>query len=207
MKNKPKAFSETEKECTDVVFEGLDLKGKAVTARTFYGCLFRNCDFTGVTFKCCRFNDCRFESCNLSLAVVQGSSFSNTSFKDSKLAGVNWTEAAWPTLKLPAALEFTSCVLSDCNFLGLSLNGCKLTRCLAREADFRETDLSGADLTHTDFTGSLFGKTDLRGANLDQARNYAISVADNKVKDARFSMPEAMALLYCLDIKIGKGRT
>ena len=132
MKNKPKAFSETEKEYTDAVLEGLDVKNKAVTGRSFYGCLFRNCDFTGGTFNSCRFNDCRFESCNLSLAVVRGSVFSNTSFKDSKLAGVNWTEAAWPALKLPAALEFTSCVL----------------------------------------------------------------------KDARFSMPEAMALLYCLDIKI-----
>lgn len=202
MNNKPKTFSETEKEYTDAVFEGLDLKGKAVTARSFYGCLFRNCDLTGAVLKCCRFNDCRFESCNLSLAVVQGSAFSNTSFKDSKLAGVNWTAAAWPALKIPAALEFISCVLNDCNFLGLSLKGCKLTKCLARDADFREADLAGADLTHTDFVGSLFGKTDLRGANLDQARNYAIRISDNKVKDAKFSMPEAMALLYCLDVKI-----
>lgn len=201
MKNKPQAFSNGEKERTDAVFEGLDLKGKAVTARSFYGCLFRNCDFTGVTFSSCRFNDCRFESCNLSLAVVRGSSFSNASFKDSKLAGVDWTVAAWP-LKLPGALEFTSCVLNDCNFFGLCLKGGRITKCLAREADFREADLSGADLTHTDFIGSLFGKTDLRGANLDQARNYAINISGNKVKDARFSLPDAMALLYCLDVKI-----
>ena len=95
MKNKPKAFSGAEKECADAVFEGLDLKGKAVTSRRFYGCLFRNCDFTGAALERCLFNDCRFESCNLSLAAVRGSAFSNTAFRDSKLAGVNWTEAAW----------------------------------------------------------------------------------------------------------------
>jgi uncharacterized protein YjbI with pentapeptide repeats len=202
MKNKPQPFSDEEKECTDGVFDGLAIKGKTVTARSFYGCLFRNCDLTGVTFKNCRFRDCRFESCNLSLAAVRGSSFFSTSFKDSKLAGVDWTAAAWPLIKLPGALEFAGCLLNDCSFFGLCLKGARLTNCMARESDFREADLSGADLTHTDFVGSLFGKTDLRGANLDQARNYAISVSDNKVKDARFSMPEAMALLYCLDIKI-----
>ena len=202
MKNKPQAFPDAEKECSDAVFEGLNLKGRAVTSRSFYGCLFRNCEFTGVAFKSCRFRDCRFESCNLSLVKVQSSSFSNTSFKDSKLAGVDWTAAAWPAIKLPGALEFTGCVLNDCSFFGLCLKGARIAKCMAREADFRETDLSGADLTYTDFVGSLFGKTDLRSANLDQARNYAISVSDNKVKDARFSMPEAMALLYCLDIKL-----
>jgi len=191
-----------EKEYTDRVFDGLALKGKAVTSRHFYGCVFRNCDLTGVAFRLCRFNDCRFESCNLSLVKVHGSSFSGTAFRDSKLVGVNWAEAAWPRLKLPSALRFENCVLSDSSFLGLSLKESALVKCLAKDADFREADLSLSDLSGTDFSGALFGRTELAGANLDQARNYAIRPADNNIKGARFSMPEAMALLYCLDIKI-----
>jgi len=93
-------------------------------------------------------------------------------------------------------------VISDSNFLGLPLGGTAIKGCLARDADFREADLSRSDLTGTDFTASLFGKTNLTGADLTQARNYAIRISDNKVKDAKFSMPEAMSLLYCLDIKI-----
>ncbi len=191
-----------EKEYSDLTFHGLDLKSKTITARRFYSCVFRNCDLTGAALESCRFADCRFESCNLSLVKVQGSSFSETSFKDSKLTGVNWTEAAWPRVRLPGPISFESCVLSDCNFFGLCLKGSRITGCLAKEADFREADLSGSDFTRTDLSGSLFGKTDLSGADLAKARNYAIRLPDNRVKDARFSMPEAMSLLYCLDIKI-----
>ncbi|MDO8803897.1 MAG: pentapeptide repeat-containing protein [Elusimicrobiota bacterium] len=190
------------KECSGEVFSGLDFKGKAVTSRQFRDCTFRNCDFTGAAFRFCKFQDCNFESCNLSLVKLGGSLFSGTAFKDSKLVGINWTEASWPGIKLSCPLRFESCLLNDSTFLGLSLGGTRISRCQANGADFREADLSKADLTHTDFSGALFGKTDLTGANLDQARNYAIRISDNRVKDARFSMPEAMALLYCLDIKI-----
>lgn len=192
----------TQKEYYDKVFEGLSLKGKAVTSKQFYNCVFKGCDLTGAALKDCKFSDCRFESCNLSLVKVAGTVFSNAEFIDSKLVGVNWTEAAWPRIKLSGPLSFVNCLLTDSNFLGLSLRNARVAKCQARGADFREADLSGADLTHTDFTECLFGKTNLTGANLDQARNYAIRVSDNQVKNAKFSMPEAMALLYCLDIKI-----
>lgn len=202
MKKASFVFDDGETEYADEVFTGLQLCKKTLEARRFYGCLFKNCDLTGAVLRSCRFSECRFESCNLSLARVPGSSFSATSFLSSKLSGVNWAEAATPGVKLPGALNFEDCVLTGCGFLGVYLKGARLRKCLAREADFREADLSGADLAHTDFAGSLFGKTDLTGANLDQARNYAIRLTDNRVKDARFSLPEAMALLYCLDIKI-----
>ena len=190
------------KEYSGDVFCGLDLKKKTVTAGHFHNCVFRNCDLTGAVLRSCKFQDCRFESCNLSLVKLTGSLFSGTSFKDSKLVGINWTEAAWPGIKLSCPVQFLNCLLNDSTFLGLSLGGIRISRCLARETDFRETDLSKADLTHTDFSGALFGNTDLTGADLDQARNYAIRISENRVKGAKFSMPEAMALLYCLDIKI-----
>lgn len=191
-----------EKEYEDAVFEGLALKGLVISSKQFYGCVFRNCDLTGAEFISCRFPDCKFISCNLSLVKVGGSSFQNVEFRDSKLVGVNWTAAYWPRVKLPGSLRFMNCVLSDSNFLGLSLcDGC-FTKCLAKGADFRSADLTRADLSHTDFTDSLFGGTNLTGANLVQAKNYAIRLSDNQVKGARFSMPEAMALLYYLGIKI-----
>jgi len=191
-----------EKEYSGRLFEGLALKDRDVTLKVFYACVFRNCDLTGVSFKFCKFSDCSFESCNLSLVKVRGSLFAGTSFKDSKLVGVNWTEASWPKIRLACPLQFDGCLLTDSTFLGLSLEGALITRCRAKDADFREADLSKADLSHTDFSGALFGRTNLAGANLDQARNYAIRPADNVIKGASFSMPEAMALLYCMDIKI-----
>lgn len=191
-----------EKEHSERVFDGLQLKGKAITSVKFYACVFKNCDLTGVSLRFCTFKECRFESCNLSLLKAGASSFPGTVFKDSKLMGINWTEADWPKLSLAGPPQFHNCVLSDCNFLGLALAGVEIKNCLAKEADFREADLSGADFSGTELAGSLFGGTNLAKANLAGARNYAINVKANQVKDARFSLPEAMSLLYCLDIKI-----
>ena len=190
------------KEYSDSIFDGLMLKDRTVACKYFSGCVFRNCDLTGVTFRFCRFSDCRFESSNLSLVRVPGTVFSGVSFKDSKLVGVNWTEASWPKIRLAVPFSFVNCLLNASNFLGLTLDGIRMTGCLAKEADFRDANLSRSDLANTDLSGSLFGNTDLTGADLSLARNYTIRISQNRIKDAKFSMPEAMALLYCLDIKI-----
>ena len=70
------------------------------------------------------------------------------------------------------------------------------------DVDFREADLSKADFSGTDLTGAQFGRTNLTGANLESARNYRIVPAENTLKGARFSLPEAMSLLSGLDIEI-----
>lgn len=189
-------------EFSDREFLGLDLKGKSLPSGDYHSCLFKGCDLTGASLARCRFTDTRFESCNLSLVKLPGASFSAVSFRSSKLAGVNWTEAAWPRIKLAGQLSFEDCVLTDSVFLGLFLRGVSMLNCLAKGADFREADLAGAVLRGTDLSGALFGGTDLSGADLERARGYAIRPDDNKLKNAVFSMPEAMALLYCMDIKI-----
>jgi len=192
----------SEKEYENAVFEGLSLKEGSISSKQFYSCVFKGCDLTGTAFISCKFLDCKFMSCNLSLIKVTGSTFLDVEFRDSKLVGVNWTAAYWSRVKLPASLQFVNCVISDSNFMGLSLRDGCVKKCLAKGADFRETDFTRANLSHTDFEDSLFGNTNLTGADLTQAKNYAMRISDNKVKGAKFSMPEAMSLLYYLGIKI-----
>ena len=191
-----------EKEYSERAFEGLDLNGARLESRHFHSCVFRNCDLTGAGLRFCRFRECRFESCNLSLVSPNASSFEGPEFRNSKLTGLNWTEAAWPKLNLSGPPRFFSCVLSDCVFMGLDLAGAVMKDCLAKGADLRDSDLTGADLSGTDFSGALFGGTKLLKANLSGARNYAINVGTCPVKGARFSLPEAMALLDGLGIKL-----
>ncbi|HAH31525.1 MAG TPA: hypothetical protein DCL44_04335 [Elusimicrobia bacterium] len=187
---------------TDRCFNSITLPGKEVTAKEFYNCTFTGCDFTKTVFLKCKFSDCRFESCNLSLIKVTGTSFFNSLFRNSKILGVNWTQASWPQVKLPSSIQFLNCVISDSTFFGLYLKDIRIRECLARDTDFREADLTGADFAHTDLICSLFVNTDLSRADFTQARNYSIKISENRIKDAKFSMPEAMSLLYCLGIKI-----
>jgi fluoroquinolone resistance protein len=68
------------------------------------------------------------------------------------------------------------------------------------DVDFREADLRQADFGGTDLSQSLFGNTDLAEADLSRARNYRIDPAHNSLRQARFSLPEAMSLLHSMDI-------
>ena len=75
-----------------------------------------------------------------------------------------------------------------------------MRECIAKDVDFRETLLMKSDLSHTDFADSIFIKTDLTEADLTEARNYNINATLNTIKNAKFSLPEAISLLYGLDI-------
>jgi uncharacterized protein YjbI with pentapeptide repeats len=71
---------------------------------------------------------------------------------------------------------------------------------MAADVDFREVDLFQADFAGTDLSESLFSNTNLTEADLSRARNYRIDPGQNVLTQAKFSLPEAMSLLYSLDI-------
>lgn len=168
---------------------------QAVTAVTFTNCLFKACNFSETQFQRCRFRDCQFFDCDLSLISVDGCTFQHTKFRDSKLIGVNWSKAA--RLQL---IEFHDCQISYSTFMGLDLERAAITGCLAKEVHFSETNLTLANCTHTDFSDSRFFHTDLTQADFTGASNYFIASDLNTLKKTKFSMPEALSLLYGLDI-------
>ena len=181
-------------------FEGLDLVGEEVRVKEFAGCTFVGCSFLETAFVECRFVDCEFARCDQSLCRVEDCSFTTVKFLDSQVIGVNWTEASWPAFGLSHAIGFARCALDHSTFIGLGLKRVEIVDCQAREADFAEADLSLADCTGTDFEGSRFLHTDLTEADFRGAKNYAIAPNLNVLRKTKFALPEAMALLYGLDI-------
>lgn len=193
-------LSDAQTEYEDQAFEGLILQKEEVRAQEFYGCVFTGCSFLETAFIGCRFVDCEFRECDLSLCRVADCSFSNTRFQGSQVIGVNWTEASWPKRGLLSSIEFTDCAISHSTFIGLSLRGVNITGCVARDVDFAEVDLSQANCRHTDFSDSRFLHTDLTEADFTGASNYAIDANLNVLKRTKFLLPEAISLLYSLDI-------
>ena len=55
--------------------------------------------------------------------------------------------------------------------------------------------MTDANFTHPHDTNLM--KADFRGA-----KNYVISPQDNRVRKAKFSFPEVLSLLKCLEIEI-----
>jgi fluoroquinolone resistance protein len=187
-------------EYTDRTFKEVRPDGGQLVSSEFYDCTFVRCSFAGCTFHACRFVNCTFRQCDLSLIQVPESAFSGTRFEDSKVTGVDWTQADWTAVGLGDPIGFFKCAISHSTFIGLSLKKLQIKECIAADVDFREADLTKADFAGTDLSESLFSRTNLTEADLSSARNYHIPPEQNTLKQAKFSLPEAMALLYGMDI-------
>lgn len=182
-------------EFDDEVFESLECRDAVLEGKEFQGCSFVGCQLSGSRFLRCKFIDCVFRSCDLSNVVVKGCTFRDVTAEDSKLLGINWSEAV-STIHL----SFHRCAVSLGNFGGMNLRKGTFSACVAREVEFGHANLSESDCRGTDFAGSRFFHTDLTKSDFRQALNYAIRPGDNTLKNAKFSLPEATSLLYGLDI-------
>ena len=190
---------------SDQVFEKAHLEQPKIASSEFHDCTFIGCSFTESVFDSCRFVNCIFKHCDLSLVQVPNSVFSATKMEGSKIIGVDWTQADWSSTKLGDPIGFTKCDISHSTFIGLNLKNFHITECIAKDVDFREADLTEAVFTGTDLSESLFNGTNLTEADLSRSRNYHIDPGRNVLKRAKFSMPEAMSLLYSLDIELTEG--
>lgn len=183
-------------------FKGLSENGQQWQGIVFEDCEFVDCQFSESTFRRCQFIDCRFVRCNLSLLKVPLCQFNGVEFVECKLVGIDWTYATWSRLAFAAPLSFTLCILNDSSFMGLSLDEVTMQACKAHDVDFREGSFNQANFRDTDFSHSLFGRTQLLGADFSQASHYDIDIFNNKIKGAKFSYDQAIRLLHALEIEL-----
>lgn len=192
----PREFSSEE-------FKKVVIKNDQVGHKEFGSCTFIKCAFNETVFQDCSFHDCIFKGCDLSLVRLKGCSFTNTRFEDSQVIGVNWTETRWATSKVALTpVDFFGCVINYSTFMGLNLKKVVMSKCTARDVSFEEANLTQANCTFTDFMNSRFMRTNLTEADFTGAKNYAIAASLNTLKKTRFSLPDAMSLLYNLDITL-----
>ena len=181
----------------DEIFEDVDAKGEKLNGRRFENCSFKNCSFSDASFRDVTLIECKFDGCDLSNTQFTGARMRDSTFQDSKLIGINWASAS-----ALSGVSFQKCILNLSVFQSLDLRKCAIVDCAAREADFSETNLSEANLRGTDFSGARFSNTKLEKADLRNAVNYAIDPNENRIKKAKFSLPEAMSLLQGLGIEV-----
>jgi uncharacterized protein YjbI with pentapeptide repeats len=169
--------------------------GKKITGVEFYKCHFYKCSFKEATFTECSFEQCVFEECDLSLIKINKTTFSGVHIKSSKAIGVIWSDAI-----NAFAVDFTGSNIHYGNFAGKQLKKIKFINCNLAEADFSDCNLSQAVFTGSDLSNARFVQSDLTQTNFIDAVNYSIDVNINKIKKAKFKLPEALSLLYSLDI-------
>jgi uncharacterized protein YjbI with pentapeptide repeats len=181
-------------------FEHSHLENTSIVSNEFHDCTFTSGFFSEAIFDHCRFVNCLFRDCDLSLMQVPGTFFSDTKFEECRVIGVDWTQADWASVRLQLPITFKRTSIDHSTFIGLSLPAVQIKDCSVVNVDFRETDLSRAILKGSDFSESLFLNTDLTKADLRGAINYHINPETNILAGAQFSLPEAMSLLYAMNI-------
>lgn len=178
-------------------FRNLAILNETIKSIEFEECKFTGCSFIDCAFEKCKFISCTFNDCILSAVNPMNCNFSEVKFSGCKAIGCDWTKTSQIQ-----ELEFTNCQINYSNFAMLKIPKTKMMNCQAKEVDFTETDLSEGIFSGADFERSIFSRTNLTKADLRGAVNYHIDPRYNTIKQARFSLPEVLSLLACLDIVI-----
>ena len=178
-----------------ITFNKANYSNKEIENKQFYKCIFDSCKFNDSIIKSCKFEKCIFNNCDLSLVKPMYSSFIDVKFVNTKMIGINWTEAA-----MPLDIHLDNCILNYSSFYGLNLKKIQIKECTSKEVDYSEANMSKANLESTDLSKSKFHNTNLTEANFYNAINYSIDPNSNKLKKTIFSLPEAISLLNSFDI-------
>ena len=98
--------------------------------------------------------------------------------------------------------EFESCLLKLSVFNKLIIKNTRFTDCNLQEADFTGTDLTGSVFTNCDLMRATFEHTIIEKADFRSAFNFSINPETNRIRKARFSLPEVTGLLDVYGIEI-----
>lgn len=143
-----------------------------------------------------KFCEVVFVGCNVSRAKVEGCRLHGVQFEECKLEGIEFFKLD----KMFFSVSFKSCLLRYCNFSDLNMKNTTFCKSKLMENHFTHTCLTGADFTDVDLAGTHFHHCDLSRANFATATQYGIDPQTNTIKEARFSLPEAMSLLKGFEI-------
>lgn len=174
-----------------------DVKDIPESVINFTKCTFLHCDLSEYMFNGL-LDCCVFKECNLSLTSFKNTMLQDVAFESSKLMGVDFTNVN----ALGLTIKFQDCLLRSCNFNFLNLKKTPFLKC-----EIIETDLIGCNLTESSFIGTTFKavtfhNTNLTKADFTDAHDYKINPLTNQIKGAFFCLPDAIALLECMGIKL-----
>lgn len=179
-------------------FDKIDFTAKALEKADYEACFFTNCNFMNADLSDIRFTDCEFTDCDLSTVKLLKTAFQNIKFKDCKLLGLHFDHCS----DFLFEVGFENCTLNLSSFYQRKLKKTRFANCGLQEVDFAEADLSQAVFDNCDLFKAIFENTVLEKADLSSAYNYSINPELNKIKKAKFSIPDVIGLLDKYDIEV-----
>jgi len=164
----------------------------------FNDCKFEGCNFSNTNYSNYEFHNCIFHNCDCSLMAIDNCTLDDVVFENSKLSGINFSRVS----SFLFSVSFKECILDYTVFKKNNLKNTLFSECSIKEACFIETNLKSAGFPGCELSNTLFERSDMEKADFTTARNYYIDLDKNKIKGAKFSLPEAANLLRKYDIEI-----
>jgi fluoroquinolone resistance protein len=164
----------------------------------FENCLFVSCKFNSITINKINFCSCIFHECEFILTKLNNTTLNGVKFINCKLMGINFSDCN----DFALFMEFDESILDYIVVFGKNLKKTSMIKCHVRNSDFTETDFREADFSGTTFEKTTFHNCNLEKSDFRTSSGYEIDPAANKIKNAKFSLPEAQSFLGFLGIKL-----
>ncbi|MBN2530848.1 MAG: pentapeptide repeat-containing protein [Deltaproteobacteria bacterium] len=183
---------------SDETFENVSASQRGLDMGEYESCRFVQCDFSSADLRDLRFLESDFVECDLSNADLTNASIQDVRFNKCKMQGLHFDRCN----AFGFSAAFDGCQLSYSIFQKMKLQGVSMTRCQLHSVDFSSADLKKAMIQHCDLQDATFDQTNLENADLRYSQNYIINPDGNRLKGARFSLPEVVGLLHKYRIKV-----
>lgn len=180
-------------------FENIVINEEIIENIKYVDCSFINCKFHDLTLKQISFVQCHFVHCDFINVESVASKVQYCSFEACNFVGIQWhTFTSGKGMRL--FKEFKHNFLKYNSFLAVDLKKIDLSYNTMMECLFEACELEGTIFEHIKFEQSIFVHNNLKCASFKGAQGYHIDIMNNKLKHAKFSLPEAIVLLESLDI-------
>lgn len=182
-------------------FDCVSLTGKTLQDLDFVDCQFHRCTLEQVVLRRCRFTDCAFFDCQIVHPTIEQSAMTGGAFARCTLVGVHWHDLlGGGYLRMLEAL--TDCRLKYNHFVELRLSRFDFSGNAVIGSLFADCDLAGSSFSGCRLDRTEFFRCDLQKADFREAVGYQVDLATSRLKEAQFSLPEAVNLLNSLGILI-----
>jgi uncharacterized protein YjbI with pentapeptide repeats len=178
--------------------ENVDFSEDLTENMEYEYCTFKNCNFSNCQLTNYRFSECEFIDCNFSNAGLADVSLQDVKFVNCKMLGLHFDDCN----EFGFSASFDHCQLNHSIFYQMKLGRTSFYHCQLHGTDFTEANLTAVPLKNCDLMHAVFINTNLEKADFSQAINYSIDPSINKIKGAKFSLPEVVGLLDVYNIKI-----
>ena len=182
----------------NIDYASVDFSGQDLRDHSFETCAFTSCRFREMELSRASFCSCAFKDCEIVLATLNQTRLNGAFFDSCKIVGLNFADCS----DFGLSLAFKDCVVGSSVLFGKSLRKMKLLDCRLLDCDFGDCDLREADFSGSIFKNVVFHNCNLEKADFRTAQGYAIDPLANKIRGARFALPEAQSFLAFLGIRI-----